>query len=223
MKADGQHAADFLRRARDFRHHARGRQRDPTTAERDTLAIHGDLHRVADIFEVIKRLTHAHQHDVGNQTRPFAHAFAGLGPFAQIVARHHHLAHDFTGGQIAHQLLRTGVAERTGQRAAHLAGNAQRAAIFLGDIDHLDLMAAGDPHQIFARPIGRDVAAHHLGHSDHEMLGQFGAVALGEVGHHLEIARAPDIDPLPDLADTHLCLLFGRSGGNQGVAHGIAR
>ena len=223
VKADGQHATDLIGGARDLGHHARGRQRDPPTAQRDALAIHGDLHRVAHIVEIIKRLTHAHQHDVRDQPWPLAHAFAGFGPFAKIVARHHDLTNNLACGQVAHQFLCAGMAERTSQRATHLAGNAQRAAIHLGDIDDLDFMAARDAHKVFPRSIGRDIAAHHFGDLDHEMLGQFGAIALGQIGHDVEITRTPDIKPLPDLGDPHLGLLLRGSRRDQRRAHPIAR
>jgi hypothetical protein len=84
--------------------------------------------------------------------------FAGHRPFAQIVAREHDLADDLGRGQVAHQLLGAGVAERTGQRAAHLAGDAERAAPVLGDVDGLHLVPAGDAEQILARAVGRDLA-----------------------------------------------------------------
>ena len=67
---------------------------------------------------------------------------------AEPVARHHHLADDLAGREVAHQPLRAGVAERAGQRAADLARDAQRAAIGFRDVDALDLvrpLAVGSP------------------------------------------------------------------------------
>jgi hypothetical protein len=55
------------------------------------------------------------------------------------------------------------------------------------------------------------------------MLGQQGAVILGQVGHLREIAHAPVIDPLPDLPQPHLGLLFRRAGRDQRLAQLIAR
>ena len=43
-------------------------------------------------------------------------------------------------GQIAHQALGAGVAERAVERAAHLTGNAQRAAVGFRDMDALDVV-----------------------------------------------------------------------------------
>jgi hypothetical protein len=102
------------------------------------------------------------------QPRTLARALAGARPFVQIVARHHHLADDLAGGQVAHQLLRAGMAERTGQRAADLGGNAQRAAILLGDIDDLHLVAARDPHQVLARAVEAHLLGHDLRHGQVE-------------------------------------------------------
>jgi hypothetical protein len=123
----------------------------------DAFGIHRDLHRVAHVLEIVERLAHAHQHDVRQKPGFILGARAGFRPFAQIVARHHDLADDLARGEVAHQLLRAGVAEGTGQRAADLARNAQRAAILLGDVDDLDLVPAGDAHEVFARAVVRDL------------------------------------------------------------------
>ncbi len=72
--------------------------------------MHDDLHRIADIVEIIEWLAHAHQNDVGQ------HATIGgvvadiviffivrsrrhiaLWPFAQRIARKHDLSDNFTG------------------------------------------------------------------------------------------------------------------------------
>jgi hypothetical protein len=153
---------------------------------------------------------------------PLAGADARLRPFVKIVARHHDLAHDFARREVAHQLLRAGMAERTGQRAPHLGGDAQRAAIGFGDIDDLDLMPPGDAGEVFARAICTDLFRDHLGDFDHELLGQLRAIGLGEVRHLGKIAHAPLIDPLPDLVHPHLGLLFRRAMGDQRLAQRLA-
>ena len=89
--------------------------------ERDALAVHGDLHRVAHRVEVVERLAHAHQHEVGDQ--PLLVRLAA--PVAEVVAGDHDLADDLGGGQVAHQPLGAGVAEGAGQRAADLAMETQ--------------------------------------------------------------------------------------------------
>ena len=114
------------------------------------------------------------------------------------------------------------MAERTGERAANLRGNAQRAAILFGDIDDLDLMPACDPHQIFARAIGRDLLGHNFGQFDHEILGQKLAIIFRQIGHLVEIAHTPVIDPLPKLVCPHLGLFFGRASSDQRLAHRLA-
>ena len=87
-------------------------------------------------------------------------------------------------GQIAHQPLRAGVAERTIQRAADLRGNAQRAAVGLRNVDALDLMrlfdriAAWQPQQPFAGAVVGNLFGHHFGPRHGEMLLQLGAHVL---------------------------------------------
>ena len=101
-----------------------------------------------DVVVVEQRLAHAHQHDVGEQALA-----ARRRPLAVGVARHQDLADDLAGGQIAHQALRAGVAERAGQRAADLRGEAERAAILLGDEHGLRLVAVGEAQQPLARAV----------------------------------------------------------------------
>ena len=221
VKADGQKAADFGRGAGDFGDHAAGRQGDAAAAKGDAFTVHHDLHRVADVVEVVKRLAHPHQDDVGNQAHLNLRG-ALHRPFAKVVARQHHLAHNLTCGQVADQFLRAGVAEGTGQRAPDLRGDAQRAPVGFGDIDHLDLMPAGDADKVFAGAILGNLAGDDLRQFDGEMVGQERAVVLGKVGHLREITHAPMIDPLPQLPKAHLGLLFRRSSGDQGVAQLVA-
>ena len=113
MEGDRQLAPDLFCRARNLRHHPAGRQRDPAAGQLYALGVHHDLHRVAHVIKVIQRLAHPHQYDIAEQPG-FIFGRARHRPFAQIVPRHHHLSHDFAGGQVAYQLLRAGMAERTG-------------------------------------------------------------------------------------------------------------
>ena len=127
------------------------------------------------------------------------------------------------GGEVAHQALRAGMAERAGQRAADLARDAQRAAVFLGDIDGLDLLAVGKPKQPFARAVDRDLLGHDLGPRQREARGQFAAQLLGDVGHGGEIGRAAHIEPAPELAHAHARLPLrhakrGEARGELGAA-----
>jgi hypothetical protein len=85
---------------------------------------------------------------------------------------------------------------------------------FLGDVDDLHLMAAGDPHQVFARAIGADLATPPLAPRSRTVR-PAARDSLGEVRHLREIAHALLIDPLPDLVDAHLGLLFRRPRGDQ--------
>ena len=127
-----------------------------------------DFHGVAHVVEIVQRLAHAHQHDIGDFAIG-AGQQAAIGwhartrPIADAVARQHNLADDFLRFEIAHQALGAGMAERAIERAADLAGDAQRAAIALGDVDGFDfrrerfVSALGQPQQPLARAIDRDL------------------------------------------------------------------
>src|SRR5262249_5306109 len=51
--------------ALDHRYHAGGRQGYAPLGNGDAVAIHYDRHGWGDIFVIVERLAHAHQHDVG--------------------------------------------------------------------------------------------------------------------------------------------------------------
>ena len=50
-----------------------------------------------------------------------------LEEIAEPVSREHDLAHDLEDSEVAHEVLRPGIAEGAGQSAADLARNAERA------------------------------------------------------------------------------------------------
>ena len=145
----------------------------------------------------------------------------GARPVAQAVARHHHLADDLIGRQVAHEALGAGVAERTGERAADLAGDAERAAVGIGDIDAFDFMRplalrlAGQTEQPFARAVDRDLLGHHFGPVEREAVAEFGAQFLGDAGHGVERGETAEIDPVPELLHAHLALAFRHADGAQ--------
>ena len=78
---------------------------------------------------------------------------------AELAVRQPHLADDLGGGEVAVEALLRGRAERAVERAAHLRGDAQRAAVFLGDVDHLEGLAVAARQQPLARAVGRRPAS----------------------------------------------------------------
>jgi hypothetical protein len=170
MERDRQHGADLVACPDDLGHHARGRQRDAPPRQRQPFAVGDDLHRRLDVVEIVERLAHAHEHHVGDVAPADGRSRSGgerLGPLAQPVAGDEHLAHDLARRQVAHQLLGAGMAEAAGERAADLAGDAQGAAVLLGDIDRLDLMPAAvrvrrKPEQPLAGAVRRHLLDGHL-------------------------------------------------------------
>ena len=173
VQRDRQHDADFFSGADDVGHHARGRKRDAAAGNADALIVGNDQQRIAHRIEIVQGLAHPHHHHIGDEAaagRRFA-----VGPVIEAIARHHDLADDLARGEVAHQPLGAGVAERAIQRAADLRGNAQRAAIGFRNIDALDLMrlldqiAARQAQQPFAGAVGGDLLGDHFGARDGEM------------------------------------------------------
>jgi hypothetical protein len=118
-------------------------------------------------------------------------------PVIEAVARDHHLRDDFAGGEIAHQALRAGVAERAVQRAADLRGNAERAAIGFGNVDAFDFMRAladrppGSRSSHLRVPSLEICSATTSGRVHGEVLFKFRAHVLRNVGHLGEGLCAP--------------------------------
>ena len=167
------------------------------------------------MVEIVERLAHAHQHDIGDLALRIGKAAwvgcLGAGPVTEPVAGERDLSHDLARGQIAHETLRAGVTERAGERAADLARNAKCAAVLFGDVDGLDLLAVGEAKQPFARAVDRDLLGHDPGPRERKRRGKLAAKLLGDVGHDGEIRRAAHIRPAPDLAHAHAPLAFGNA------------
>src|SRR5690606_12894411 len=118
------------------------------------------------------------------------------------------LVEDLAGRQVAHHLLRAGMAEGTGERAADLGRDAQRAAALLGNVDGLDLdrpagAARGKAQEPFARAVARYLLVDDFRTGDRETFAQPGAQLLRDVEHLAEIGNAADIEPMPELLRTH--------------------
>ncbi len=188
---------------------------------------------VAHRLEIVERLAHAHHHDVGDLAALRRHDGAlrrlAIGEIAEAVARDQQLREDFLGGQIAHQLLRAGVAEGAGQRAADLAGDARACR--------------GLPRECRrsrSRPAGRRRAAESgsaicgcrlptsarrrsSGRAMVNCCVELGAQVLGDVGHLRKVGDAAHIEPVPELGCTHAGLPWRNAGLGKRVRERIAR
>ena len=184
--------AELLAATRHHRHHTGGRQRDLAAAQGDAGRVHDDGQGLRHVVEVIKRLAHTHHDDVGQ-----APAVLRRGPLVQGIAGDHELPEDLARCQVAHQALGAGVAEAASQGAADLAGNAEGAAVLLGDEDRFHLVAVGQAQQPLVGAVAGKLMRGDLRPGDVIALGQLGAKGLRQAGHYREIAGAAVIDPVP--------------------------
>ncbi len=165
--------------------------------------------QLVNAVEVVERLAHAHEDDVGEPA-----VLLGRGPFAELVPGHLDLSDDLGRRQVAHQGLGPGVAEGAVEGAAHLAGDAQGAgAADIRDVDGLDLHARSHADQPLARAVHRDLALHHLRTRQVEGAGQGGPQFLGHVGHPGEVGDPVVVHPAPELGGAHLRLLRRHEAG----------
>jgi len=152
----------------------------------------------------------------------------GVSRSTQSLARDHHLADDLAGGEVAHQPLGAGVAERAVQRAADLGRHAQRAAVGLGNVDALDLVGparalAGQPQQPLAGAVAGDLLGDDLGARQGEMAVELGAHLLRHVRHLVEALGAADIEPVPQLLGAHPPLLGSNADAAEQFHQLVAR
>jgi hypothetical protein len=182
-----------------------------------------------EVDTVIRRRAHPHEDDVGDEAAAVAgDVDAGRGRKAREVAEplagDDQLADDLGRRQVADELLRAGVAELAGQRAADLARDAERAAPLLGDVDGLDLGAAivragrRQPQQPFARAVDRDLLGDDLGPRQRTGRRERGPQLLADIGHRREIGAAAMIDPVPELAGAHPHLRRRHADGSERIA-----
>ena len=136
----------------------------------------------------------------------------GARPIAQTIPRDHDLPDDLPRGQIAHQALGAGVAECAGQGASDLAGETERAAVGLGNVDALDLVRLSarvpvrQPQQPLARAVDGSLLGHDLRPRQRVMGIELGAQFLRHARHLVEMTGTAHIEPLPELLDAHLAL-----------------
>jgi hypothetical protein len=144
-------------------------------------------------------------------------------------ARDEDLGDDLGAGEIAHQRLRAGVAEGAVERAADLAGDAERAAIGFGNVDALDLGAfvvpadRGQPDQPFARAVRRDLLGDDLWTGQRVALGELFEQRPRDVAHGGKIARAAMVDPMPELGGPHAGLALGNADVEESMRQFDAR
>ena len=218
MERDGEADAELGAAALDHRHDTGGGERDPPARERDTLRVHDDAERLGDVVVVEERLPHTHHHDVGEHARP-----ARRRPFAVRIAGHEELGDDLAGIQIAHHALGAGVAEGAGKRAAHLGGDAERAAILLRDVDGFHLAAIGEAQQPLSRPVRRTLLRRRLGACQGIALGERGAQRAGDGRHRAEFDGAPVVNPVPELLGPHPDPLRRHADSLQALGKLVAR
>ena len=63
VEGDGEVDAEFGAGAVHHGDHAGGGEGDAAAGQADAFAVHGDAHGFGDVFVIVQRLAHAHEHD----------------------------------------------------------------------------------------------------------------------------------------------------------------
>jgi len=154
----------------------------------------------------------------------------GDGPEALAISapnhpRHHHLPDDL-GRPVrfmAHEFLRTAVAEGTRQRTPNLrAGHKACRGLLQGYYTTSDLMTPANAHQIFGVPSLTPAVGHDLRHFYHKLLGQLGAERISTGWFMSAKSRgAPLIDSTARFCPTRSSPAFFRRYLRQSTQRGM--
>ena len=172
MQRDGERDGAVLAQAVDRGHEPRRRQRDAAARQAVGVVVEEHPERRHHAVVVGERLAHAHQHDVGDRRPALLDPRYRDAVGEQRTVRVPELPDDLGRRQIAVEALLAGGAERAVERATRLRRDAQRAAVVLGDVDHLDRIAGAHVEQPLARAVGRGGVADHGGAADRRDRGE---------------------------------------------------
>jgi hypothetical protein len=110
MKRDRQHRVRALAQSRHLRDDPGGRDRDASAREREALAVAHHVDRIDHVVEIIERLAHSHEHDVGHEPAAIGRIAVSrspsVGKVSEPVARDDELGGDLGRGQVADEALR---------------------------------------------------------------------------------------------------------------------
>jgi hypothetical protein len=137
----------FPRKAFQLGDQPHGGERDPVHRHVEAGRIVEDSKRLHHVVVVVKRFTHAHQHDVEVVLE------AGAG---DIVPPHeHHLADDFRRREVPGEPELPGETESAGKRAPDLGGHADRVPVSVGDVHGFRYLAVAEGDEVTPCSVGR--------------------------------------------------------------------
>ena len=164
--------------------HSHCRHRDALGAPCQSPGSGEYLNHLEHVVEVVERLSHAHEHDIGE--------LLGLW-HAQ------HLVDDLIGGEVAMESLPARHAEVAVHAASLLRRDAQCGAVILGDVDALNGLVATGVEEIFHCSVFARLRTLGTVESHTVLIGKQFFVGLGDVAHLVKGCHALGIDPLGEL------------------------
>ena len=198
MQRDGE--ADLQRlgsESPDARDNSRGGDRHVPRPEADSPRGIQNPDSAQEVVVIRHRLAHPHENDVVDFL-----ASQRLDP--------QELPHDFPGREVALPPVEPARAKFAAIRAAHLARNANRAAVGRlavegggrGDQDGFNHLPVIEPEEKFSRGVRSAALPDDFHRGDRQLGGEFFAERRGQVRHVLPPGNAAFVKPLQDLAGT---------------------
>jgi hypothetical protein len=213
--ATGQSFAQPIER----RHEARRGERDAATREAVRIVVEHHPHRRHHVFVVRERLAHAHHHDIGDGRAALVDPRRADAIGQQCAVRVPQLADDLGSREVAIEALLAGRAEGAVERASRLRRDAKRAAVILGDVDHLDGIAGADVEQPLAGAVPRGGVAHDRRAANLDQIGEPFAQRARQVGHRCDVVGEPLMHPMRDLL--RAIRLLAKVGEKSRKARGV--
>ena len=140
---------------------------------------------------------------------------------SQAIAGDQNLSQNFSRRQIANQFLRAGVAKRTRQRTSDLTAEAQRAPTGFGNVNRFHFHAgrvvgaSRKSQQPLSRTVAGNLFLNHLRSGQRKIFRQQFTMIFAEIQHLRKIVDSSNIEPIPQLRDSHRPLLFRYSNRRQ--------
>ena len=211
MQAHGERNRAVLGELVHLADEARRGDGDAAAGEPVAVVVKEDVQSAQNVVEVLQRLAHPHEHDVGDDSVVgVRHACVA----AQFAFGPPELAHDLGGREVAVEALLARGAEEAAHGAPRLRGDAERAAVILWNEHRFDRVSVADVKEPLARAVSRLLLGDGHGRTHFGHVLQLGSEHLREVRHVVEVAFDMTMEPARELSCTEG--LFADAGAPSG-------
>ena len=199
MERDGQIGVGVFSQLPHPGNNAAGGDRYPAVGEVQSPLFGEDGEGLEQIFQIVQRLTHAHEDDIGDLGRADA-LFFRLGP--QKIIHGADLAHDLARGEITDKAHGGREAEGTVHGTSYLGGDAEGVAVRFRDEDRFDHPPVIEGKAELDAAIIGALENGIIKAGDAGVFGQQLPEILGQISHLGKLGDAGAVEPGHELTTT---------------------